>query len=70
MLEEAGYAERTGKRLELTPRGARRLGQGVLDELFGKLRRDVFGGHENRSSGAIGERDVGSRPTSSAGRST
>jgi uncharacterized protein with von Willebrand factor type A (vWA) domain len=62
MLEEAGYAERTGKRLELTPRGARRLGQGVLDELFGKLRRDVFGGHENRSSGAVGERDVGSRP--------
>jgi len=61
MLEEAGYAERTGKRLELTPRGARRLGQGVLDELFGKLRRDVFGGHQNRSSGAIGERDVGSR---------
>ena len=62
LLEEAGYAERTGKRLELTPRGARRLGQGVLDELFGKLRRDVFGGHENRSSGAVGERDVGSRP--------
>jgi uncharacterized protein with von Willebrand factor type A (vWA) domain len=62
MLEEAGYAERMGKRLELTPRGARRLGQGVLDELFGKLRRDVFGGHENRSSGAVGERDVGSRP--------
>jgi uncharacterized protein with von Willebrand factor type A (vWA) domain len=62
MLEEAGYAERTGKRLELTPRGARRLGQGVLDELFGKLRRDVFGGHENRSSGAVGERDVGRRP--------
>jgi uncharacterized protein with von Willebrand factor type A (vWA) domain len=62
MLEQAGYAERTGKRLELTPRGARRLGQGVLDELFGKLRRDVFGGHEKRSSGAVGERDVGSRP--------
>ena len=61
LLEEAGYAERSGKRLELTPRGARRLGQGVLDELFGKLRRDVFGGHQNRSSGAVGERDVGSR---------
>jgi uncharacterized protein with von Willebrand factor type A (vWA) domain len=60
-LEEAGYAERTGNRLELTPRGARRLGQGVLDELFGKLRRDVFGGHANRASGAAGERDVGSR---------
>ena len=61
-LEEAGYAERNGKRLELTPRGARRLGQGVLDELFGKMRRDVFGGHEQRASGAAGERDAGSRP--------
>ena len=50
------------KRLELTPRGARRLGQGVLDELFGKLRRDVFGGHQQRASGAAGERDAGSRP--------
>jgi uncharacterized protein with von Willebrand factor type A (vWA) domain len=61
LLEQAGYAERTGKHLELTPRGARRLGQGVLDELFGRLRRDVFGGHDNRSSGALGERDSGSR---------
>ena len=62
LLEDAGYAERNGKRLELTPRGARRLGQGVLDELFGKLRRDVFGGHANRASGAAGERDGGTRP--------
>ena len=62
LLEEAGYAERSGKHLELTSRGARRLGQGVLDELFGRLRRDVFGGHANRASGALGERDVGSRP--------
>jgi uncharacterized protein with von Willebrand factor type A (vWA) domain len=62
LLEQAGYAERNGKHLELTPRGARRLGQGVLDELFGRLRRDVFGGHENRNSGASGERDAGSRP--------
>jgi uncharacterized protein with von Willebrand factor type A (vWA) domain len=60
-LEEAGYIERNGRRLELTPRGARRLGQGVLDELFGRLRRDVFGGHANRWSGALGERDSGSR---------
>jgi uncharacterized protein with von Willebrand factor type A (vWA) domain len=61
LLEEAGYAERNGKRLELTARGGRRLGQGVLDELFARLRRDVFGGHANRSAGAAGERDGGSR---------
>ena len=61
LLEEAGYAGRSGKRLELTARGARRLGQGVLDELFARLRRDVFGGHANRSAGPAGERDAGSR---------
>ncbi len=61
-LEEAGYAEQHGKRLELTARGARRLGQQVLDELFGRLQRDVFGGHANRRSGATGERDLGGRP--------
>ncbi len=55
-LEEAGYMERVGDRLELTPRGTRRLGQRVLDELFAKLRRDAFGGHALRRSGLGGER--------------
>jgi uncharacterized protein with von Willebrand factor type A (vWA) domain len=58
-LERAGYAERQGSSLALTPRGSRRLAQGVLDELFGKLRRDVFGGHNRRAAGAIGERGEG-----------
>jgi uncharacterized protein with von Willebrand factor type A (vWA) domain len=61
-LEEAGYAERSGNRLTLTPRGARRVGQNVLDELFARLRRDVFGGHARRATGAVGERGDGSRP--------
>ena len=55
-LEEAGYAERRGNRLELTPRGARRIGQRVLDELFGRLRRDVLGGHNRTAPGVAGER--------------
>ena len=55
-LEEAGYVQRAGDRLELTPRGTRRLGQRVLDELFAKLRRDAFGGHALRRSGLGGER--------------
>ncbi len=55
-LEEAGYAERHGNRLQLTARGARRVGQRVLDELFGRLRRDVFGDHARRASGGQGER--------------
>ncbi len=55
-LEDAGYAEQRGKRLQLTARGARRVGQRVLEELFGKLQRDVFGQHARRASGGLGER--------------
>lgn len=55
-LEEAGYAEQHGNRLQLTARGTRRVGQRVLDELFGRLRRDVFGQHTRRASGGSGER--------------
>ena len=44
-LERAGYLERDGDRLELTPRGNRRIGQKVLDELFARLHRDAFGAH-------------------------
>jgi uncharacterized protein with von Willebrand factor type A (vWA) domain len=61
-LEEAGYAERVGRRLELTPRGSRRIGEKVLDRLFARLRRDAFGGHVRRSSTGGGERTEGSKP--------
>jgi uncharacterized protein with von Willebrand factor type A (vWA) domain len=59
-LEDAGYAERHGSRLQLTPRGARRVGQKVLDELFARLRKDAFGGHERQANGSLGERGEGS----------
>lgn len=61
-LEEAGYAERVGRRFELTPRGSRRIGEKVLDRLFARLRRDAFGGHTRRTSGGGGERSEGSKP--------
>ena len=61
-LEEAGYAEQVGRRLELTPRGSRRIGEKVLDRLFARLRRDAFGGHARRSSTGGGERTEGSKP--------
>ncbi len=61
-LEEAGYAERRGSALELTPRGMRAIGQKVLDELFARLQRDVLGGHPSGAAGALGERGEGSRP--------
>ncbi len=56
-LERAGYLTRDGERLELTPRGTRRIGQKVLDDLFTRLRRDAFGGHRLDRSGRGGERD-------------
>jgi uncharacterized protein with von Willebrand factor type A (vWA) domain len=58
-LEDAGYAERHGNSLELSARGTRRLAQGVLDDLFGRLRSDAFGGHARRAAGAVGERGEG-----------
>ena len=56
-LEAAGYLSRQGDRLELTPRGSRRIGQKVLDDLFARLRRDGFGGHRIERAGRGGERE-------------
>ena len=56
-LEEAGYLTRDGERLELTPRGSRRIGQKVLDDLFARLQRDAFGGHRVDRGGRGGERE-------------
>jgi uncharacterized protein with von Willebrand factor type A (vWA) domain len=61
-LERAGYLTRDGERLELTPRGSRRIGQKVLDDLFTRLRRDAFGGHRVERSGRGGERDETTKP--------
>ena len=61
-LEDAGYLERDGDRLELTPRGSRRIGQKVLDDLFARLRRDAFGGHRLERSGRGGEREDAPKP--------
>ncbi len=61
-LERAGYLRRTGDRLELTPRGTRRIGQKVLDDLFARLRRDAFGGHRIARAGRGGERDETTKP--------
>ncbi|HET8570547.1 MAG TPA: VWA domain-containing protein [Candidatus Limnocylindria bacterium] len=61
-LEEAGYLERDGGRLELTPRAARKLGMRALTEIFSKLRRDSFGGHTLPRSGFGGERTDETKP--------
>ena len=56
-LEEAGYLTRDGEKLELTPRGTRKIGQQVLDDLFARLQRDAFGGHRIDRQGRGGERE-------------
>ena len=61
-LEAAGYLTRDGDHLELTPRGSRRIGQKVLDDLFARLRRDAFGEHRIDRAGRGGERSDGTKP--------
>jgi uncharacterized protein with von Willebrand factor type A (vWA) domain len=61
-LEEAGFVARLGDRLELTPRGSRRIGQKVLDDLFSRLQRDAVGGHRVAHLGRGGERDETTKP--------
>ena len=55
MLEEAGYLKRKGGRLELTPRGIRKLAQKVLKEVFAQLKKDRLGRHEVHTRGMEGE---------------
>jgi uncharacterized protein with von Willebrand factor type A (vWA) domain len=61
-LEAAGYLTRDGDNLALTPRGSRRIGQKVLDDLFSRLQRDAFGGHRIDRAGRGGEREETTKP--------
>jgi len=54
-LEEAGYLKRVGDRLELTPRGIRRIAQRALQDLFSQLKRDRLGQHDQTQRGMGGE---------------
>ena len=54
-LEQAGLVERTRGRLQVTPKGARRLGERVLVRLFEQLRRDREGAHDARMTGGLAE---------------
>ena len=48
-LERAGLVTRDGGRLEVTPRGARKLGERALVQVFEQLRRDREGAHDARA---------------------
>ncbi len=56
MLKQAGLVEQKEGRLELTPKGLRRIGANALDELFSKLAKDKLGRHELVRTGVGQER--------------
>ncbi|HJR24679.1 MAG TPA: hypothetical protein VJ804_04350 [Acidimicrobiales bacterium] len=55
-LEEAGLINNTEGRLELTPKGLRKIGRNALSDLFSKLARDKLGRHEIERTGIGHER--------------
>ena len=55
-LEKAGYIRKNEKdRMELTPKGIRKIGEKALKDLFSKLRQDRLGAHEMPKHGILGE---------------
>lgn len=57
LMEEQGLIQNKEGRLELTPRGLRRLGQQALGDLFSKLSPDRIGRHDIDASGIGHERN-------------
>jgi uncharacterized protein with von Willebrand factor type A (vWA) domain len=61
-LEDAGLINNTEGRLELTPKGLRRIGRNALSDLFSKLARDKLGRHEIERTGIGHERTYDTKP--------
>jgi len=61
-LEEAGLTERREGRLELTPRGLRRIGQKTLADVFARLAKDRVGRHPQEREGPGHERTYDTKP--------
>jgi uncharacterized protein with von Willebrand factor type A (vWA) domain len=55
-LEEAGYLENKGGKLQLTARAIRKIGDKALRDVFDHLKRDRFGRHAVSRRGAGGDR--------------
>ncbi len=62
MLEDSGLVQNKEGRLELTPRGLRRLGQQALGDLFSKMSPDRIGKHDTNRSGIGHERNFDTKP--------
>ncbi len=61
-LEEAGYIERKGNRMELTPKAIRRIGQKALQDIFSNLKATSFGNHPTAREGIGGDRSDDTKP--------
>jgi uncharacterized protein with von Willebrand factor type A (vWA) domain len=61
-LEQAGLITRRRGRIEVTPRGARKLGERALSRVFERLRRDREGTHQAREPGGLAEPTGATRP--------
>lgn len=61
-LEEAGYIRPAADKWELTPRGARMIGQRALGEIYARLRHQSLGSHETPEEGRFGERLEQTKP--------
>jgi uncharacterized protein with von Willebrand factor type A (vWA) domain len=62
MLEDAGVIVRSSGRLELTPRGVRKLGERALTRVFERLKMAQAGSHEISAGGGVDEPTGQSRP--------
>ncbi|MEJ7844712.1 MAG: hypothetical protein WKF93_03630 [Acidimicrobiales bacterium] len=62
LLEEEGYVEQREGRLELTPRGMRKIGSNALADLYRKLAHDRPGDHRLDRVGAGHERAYETKP--------
>lgn len=61
-LKDAGLIDRTGDRLELTPKGMRAIGSSAIEEIFKRLRKDRSGLHDAHHLGYGVERAYQSKP--------
>jgi uncharacterized protein with von Willebrand factor type A (vWA) domain len=61
-LHDAGLIETQGNRVELTPKGVRRLGQRALNDLFSQIAKDRVGDHKATWSGMGHDREETTKP--------
>ncbi|MCL4445804.1 MAG: VWA domain-containing protein [Actinobacteria bacterium] len=56
-LQDAGLVEQRGARVELTPRGVRRIGQQALSDLYAEVNKDTAGYHRSVAGPAGHDRE-------------